>query len=91
MFFEKSCCAPAPEEIEARVDGRPLPAGQMLVGRGTPYPGGGLNPAALTAEDLPAAKGAALLLWLPGGRRAPPRKAQNPETQRRRRARGDIQ
>lgn len=79
------------QTVEARVDGRPLPAGQMLVGRGTPYPGGGLNPAALTAEDLPTAQGAALLLWLPGGRRAPAGKALNPETERRLRALGYIQ
>jgi hypothetical protein len=50
-----------------------------------------LNPAALAAEDLLAAKGAALLLWLPGGRRAPAGKALNPETERRLRALGYIQ
>jgi hypothetical protein len=50
-----------------------------------------LNPAALTAEDLPAARGAALFLWLPGGRRAPAGNVLNPETEKRLRALGYIQ
>ena len=45
------------QTVEARVDGRPLPAGQMLVGRGTPYPGGGLNPAALDGGGSPCRQG----------------------------------
>jgi arylsulfatase A-like enzyme len=79
--------------VEARVDGRPLPSGQVLVGRGVPYTGGGLSSAALTAGDLPAAKGAALFLWLPGGRRAPVHNGStaNPETEKRLRALGYIQ
>ncbi|HSU83936.1 MAG TPA: hypothetical protein VLR69_16070, partial [Thermoanaerobaculia bacterium] len=61
--------------LEARLDGRPLPAGQIRTGRGT----------------LPDAKGPALLLWLPGARRAPVAGAADPETEKRLRALGYIQ
>jgi hypothetical protein len=78
--------------LEARLDGRPLPAGSLLVGRGAPYAGGPLSPAALTAGDLPAAKGAALFVWFPGRRGAPAGNApRSPETEQRLRALGYIQ
>jgi arylsulfatase A-like enzyme len=79
------------QTVEARVDGRPLAAGQVRVGPGTPYPGGALSSKALTAGDLPTANGPALLLWLPGGRRAPAHAAPNPETETRLRALGYVQ
>lgn len=77
--------------LEARLDGRPLPAGSLLVGRGAPYAGGPLSPAALTAGDLPAARGPALLVWLPGRQRMPAAHAANRETEQRLRALGYIQ
>ena len=61
--------------VEARVDGRPLPAGQVRSGRGA----------------LPDVKGPALFLWLPGARRAPVTGAVDPETEKRLRALGYIQ
>jgi arylsulfatase A-like enzyme len=74
--------------LEASLDGRPL---QILAGRAR-YAGGALAPAALTADDLPTAKGPALLVWRPGRRRAPSANAApNPETERRLRALGYIQ
>lgn len=77
--------------VEARLDGRPLAAGQMLAGAGASYAGGPLGPAALTAQGFPSAKGPALLLWLPGRRRAPAPSASNPETEKRLRALGYAQ
>ena len=62
------------KSVEARLDGRPLPADQVLSGRG----------------PLPAAKGPALLLWFPEGRRAPAA-AADPETEKRLRALGYVQ
>lgn len=80
------------QAVEARAGGRLLAAGQVLVGPGTPYSGGALSRAMLTAGDLPAAAGPALLLWLPGGRRAPNgAAAPNGETEKRLRALGYIQ
>jgi arylsulfatase A-like enzyme len=79
------------QAVEARVDGRPLAAGQVRVGPGTPYPGGALSSRALTAGDLPTTNGPALLLWLPGGRRAPAHAAPNRETETRLRALGYVQ
>jgi arylsulfatase A-like enzyme len=75
------------QSVEARVAGQPLP---VLTGRGARYAGGPLSPAALTGS-LPDAKGPALLLWLPGGRRAPGSGAADPETEKRLRALGYIQ
>jgi arylsulfatase A-like enzyme len=80
------------QAVEARVGGRPLAAGQVRVGPGTPYSGGPLSRAMLTAGDLPAAAKPALLLWLPGGRQAPNGAvAPNGETEKRLRALGYIQ
>jgi len=61
--------------VEARLDGRPLPGPQVRSGRGA----------------LPDVKGPALLLWLPGARRAPAAGAVDPETEKRLRALGYIQ
>jgi arylsulfatase A-like enzyme len=79
------------QSVEARLDGRPLPAGQVLAGRGAAYAGGPLTPAVLAARDIPDARGPALRLWLPAGRRVPPAAASDPETERRLRALGYIQ
>jgi arylsulfatase A-like enzyme len=79
------------QSVEAWLDGRPLPAGQVLAGRGASYAGGPLAPAALAARDFPETRGPALLLWLPAGRRVPPPAATDPETERRLRALGYIQ
>jgi arylsulfatase A-like enzyme len=82
--------------VEARLGGRPLPAGQLLAGRGAPYAGGPLSATALTTGELPVARGPALLFWLPGGLSLPSgapagKPAPNPETERRLRALGYIQ
>jgi arylsulfatase A-like enzyme len=62
--------------VEARLDGQPLSAGQVLVG----------------SAGAPVAKGPALRLWFPGARRAPSRDAAaNPETEERLRALGYAQ
>jgi arylsulfatase A-like enzyme len=61
--------------VEARLDGKPLAAGQVRSGRG----------------DLPDLQGTALLLWLPGARRAPSAGVADPETEKRLRALGYIQ
>ena len=79
------------QSVEARLDGRSLAAGQLLAGPGNPYAGRPLSPAALTARDLPEARGPALLLWLPAGRRAPAATARDPETEQRLRALGYVQ
>ena len=61
--------------VEARLDGRPLPAGQIRSGRG----------------DLPDLRNPALLLWQPGARRSPAAGAVDLETEKRLRALGYIQ
>ena len=65
----------AVRSVEARLDGRPLPAGQIRSGRG----------------DLPDLRQPALLLWQPGARHAPAAGAADPETEKRLRALGYIQ
>jgi arylsulfatase A-like enzyme len=80
------------QSLEARLDGRPLPPGQLLAGRGARYAGGALAAAALTSGEFPEAKGPALCFWLPGRRRAAGSPApRSPETERRLRALGYIQ
>ncbi len=80
------------QAVEARVGGRPLAAAQVRVGMGSPYSGGTLSAAMLTAADLPSASGPSLLLWLPGRRHAPAAgAAPNPETEMRLRALGYAQ
>jgi hypothetical protein len=64
------------KSMEARLNGQPLPAGQILVGR----------------AGAPDAKGPALRLWSPGKRRPPSASAApNPETEQRLRALGYAQ
>ncbi len=83
------------QAVEARLDGHPLPAGQLLAGRGAPYAGGALSAAALVSPEFPEAPAdnrPALCFWLPGGRRAAGARApRSPETERRLRALGYIQ
>jgi arylsulfatase A-like enzyme len=79
------------QSVEASVGGRPLAAGEVRVGPGMPYPGGAVSARALTAGELPAAKGPSLLLWLPGGRRPAASAAPNSETESRLRALGYVQ
>ncbi len=64
------------QAVEARLDGQPLPSGQILIGR----------------AGAPGAKGPALRLWSPGKRRPPSATASpNPETEQRLRALGYAQ
>jgi hypothetical protein len=79
------------QAVEARLDGRPLPAPQVLAGRGAPYLGGAVPRALLTAADPSIPQGPALRLWLPGARRGPAATAPDPETGRRLRALGYTQ
>jgi arylsulfatase A-like enzyme len=82
------------QSMEAQLDGRPLPASQVLSGRGTPYLGGAVPQALLIATDPPAPRPPdipALRFWLPGARRAPAAATPDPETERRLRALGYAQ
>ena len=64
------------QSMETRLDGQPLPSGQILMGRAGP----------------PPSKGPALRLWSPGKRRPPSATASpNPETEQRLRALGYAQ
>ncbi|HEX9944696.1 MAG TPA: sulfatase [Thermoanaerobaculia bacterium] len=80
------------QTLEARLDGRPLAAPQVLTGRGAPYLGGAVARALLTAAGPAAPRGPALRVWLPAVRRAPSTDAApDPETGRRLRALGYAQ
>jgi arylsulfatase A-like enzyme len=82
--------------VEARRDGRPLPAGRVLVGRGTPYGGGALAPAALNSPHWPVTGGVGggdgvLRLWRHLGAGEGRRTEVDPETEKRLRNLGYIQ
>jgi arylsulfatase A-like enzyme len=81
----------AVEMLEARVQGRPLAAGSLVVGEGRAYAGGRLSLAEIGAAGWsPAPPGPAVRLWLaaPGARRR--EDVEDPETLERLRALGYI-
>ncbi|HKI02416.1 MAG TPA: sulfatase [Thermoanaerobaculia bacterium] len=72
------------KSVEARADGRPLPAGQILASQ--------ILAGRAGATAVSGARGPALRLWLPDARRAPSRDATvNPETEQSLRALGYVQ
>jgi hypothetical protein len=72
------------KSVEARADGRPLPASQILAGQ---ILAGGAG-----ATAVSGGRGPVLRLWLPDARRAPSRDATvNPETEQSLRALGYVQ
>ena len=78
--------------LVARLDGAPGEAVKILVGASETYRGGGVEPAALVAKQMPAAPvGPALRVWV-SSRGATARHAEeDPETVRRLRALGYVQ
>ena len=79
--------------IDLAVDGRPLAAGEIVVGAGRPYAGGEMAAADLLAPEPPLPAAAPLVLWLPseGEVRPAAPDAEAEETKRRLRALGYVQ
>ncbi|HEV7670914.1 MAG TPA: sulfatase [Thermoanaerobaculia bacterium] len=84
----------APVTIVARIDGKPLRAGEIRLGGGAPYGGGRVAAATLEARRFPlSAPGGTLWLWRRGdvGRLSPAASAASEETEKSLRALGYIQ
>lgn len=80
--------------VEASLDGRPLPAGRVLTGRGIPYTGASLGAGDLSSPRWPISGpegGAVLRIWRPADSGGGRRDEVDPETERRLRALGYIQ
>lgn len=80
--------------VEATLDGKPLPAGRLLLGRGTPHTGAAIAARALLSPFWPvdgSTAGGGLRLWLHEGAGADRRTTVDPETEKRLRTLGYIQ
>jgi len=80
--------------VAATLDGTPLPAARLLLGRGAPYGGGPIAPRALLSPFWPvggSSAGGGLRLWLHEGAGVDRRTTVDPETERRLRNLGYIQ
>jgi hypothetical protein len=80
------------EELEATLDGEPLPAAALRLGAGAAHAGGVVAESALAAQDWPVrGEGPRLHVWRPAGLRAASQATPDPETLRRLRALGYVQ